>query len=89
MTTKGSIFNCRKGVSFRLPLTDDLPSRLTCRLVVHARIGAAETAGWWSTNHEARLMISGSTSIPLSQIERIDVIRSDKTVLTTLTNTTR
>lgn len=68
---------------------DDLPPELTCRLVVYPRTGAAETAGWWSTNYESRLMVPGSTSIPLSQIDRIDVVRSDKVVLATLTSTTR
>jgi putative zinc finger protein len=68
---------------------DDLPPELTCRLVVHPRTGAAETAGWWSSNYQPHLMIPGSTSIPLSQIDRLDVIRSDETVLATLTSTTR
>ncbi|MEU4184021.1 anti-sigma factor family protein, partial [Micrococcus luteus] len=76
------------GTDIRLWM-DDLPPGLTCRLVVYPRTGAAQTAGWWSTNYEARLMVPGSTSIPLSQIDRIDVIRSDKTVLATLTSTTR
>jgi hypothetical protein len=66
-----------------------LPPGLTCRLVVHPRTGAAETAGWWSTNYEARVIVAGSTSIPLSNIDRIDVIRSDNIVLATLTNNTR
>lgn len=76
------------GTDIRLWM-DNLPPELTCRLVVHPRTGAAETAGWWSTNYQSHLMIPGSTSIPLSQIDRIDVIRSDETVLATLTSTTR
>lgn len=76
------------GTDIRLWM-DDLPPELTCRLVVHPRTGAAETAGWWSTNYQSRLMIPGSTSIPLSEIDRLDVIRSDETVLATLTSTTR
>jgi putative zinc finger protein len=76
------------GTDIRLWM-EDLPPGLTCRLIVYARTGGAETAGWWSTNYEARLMITGSTSIPLPQIDRIDVIRSDQTVLTTLTSSTR
>jgi hypothetical protein len=76
------------GTDIRLWM-DDLPPGLTCRLVVYPRNGAAETAGWWSTNYEARLMVPGSTAIPLSQIDRIEVIRSDKIVLATLTNATR
>ncbi|MFI6834031.1 hypothetical protein ACIBG5_43445 [Kribbella sp. NPDC050241] len=76
------------GTDIRLWM-DDLPPELTCRLVVHRRTGAAQTAGWWSTNYQSRLMIPGSTSIPLAQIDRLDVIRSDETVLATLTSTTR
>ncbi|WP_165555991.1 zf-HC2 domain-containing protein [Kribbella pittospori] len=76
------------GTDIRLWM-EDLPPGLTCRLVVYPRTGGAETAGWWSTNYEAHLMITGSTSIPLSQLDRIDVIRSDKTLLATLTSTTR
>jgi len=76
------------GTDIRLWM-NDLPPELTCRLVVYPRTGATQTAGWWSTNYESHLMIPGSTSIPLSQIDRIDIIRSDKTVLATLTRTTR
>jgi hypothetical protein len=75
------------GTDIRLWM-DDLPPGLTCRVVVYPRTGAAETAGWWSTNYEERLMVPASTSIPLSQIDRIDVTQSDKTVLASLTNTT-
>ncbi|WP_238163479.1 hypothetical protein [Kribbella capetownensis] len=76
------------GTDIRLWM-EDLPPGLTCRLIVYPRAGGAEPAGGWSTNYEARLMITGSTSIPLPQIDRIDVVRSDKTVLATLTSTTR
>lgn len=76
------------GTDIRLRM-EDLPPGQTCKLVVHARTGAVETAGWWSTNYEAHLSVPASTSIPLSDIDRVDVIRSDNIVLATLTSTTR
>lgn len=76
------------GTDIRLRMAD-LPPGQTCKLVVHARTGAAETAGWWSTNYEAHLSVPASTSIPLSDIDRVDVIRSDNIVLATLTSTSR
>jgi hypothetical protein len=76
------------GTDIRLRMAD-LPPGQTCKLVVHARTGAAETAGWWSTNYEAHLSVPASTSIPLSDIDRVDVIRSDNIVLATLSSTTR
>jgi hypothetical protein len=76
------------GTDIRLRM-EDLPPGQTCKVVVRARTGAAETAGWWSTNYEAQLSVPASTSIPLSDIDRVDVIRSDNIVLATLTSTTR
>lgn len=76
------------GTDIRLRM-EDLPPGQTCKLVVRARTGPAETAGWWSTNYEAQLTVPASTSIPLSDIDRVDVIRSDNIVLATLTSTTR
>ena len=76
------------GTDIRLRMAD-LPPGQTCKLVVHARTGAVETVGWWSTNDEAHLSVPASTSIPLSDIDRVDVIGSDHIVLATLTSTTR
>ncbi len=76
------------GTDIRLWM-DDPPPELICRLIVYPQTGAAQTAGWWSTNHEAHLLVPVSTSIPLSQIAHIDVIQSDQVVLATLTQTTR
>jgi hypothetical protein len=75
------------GTDIRLRMAD-LPPGQTCKLVVHARTGAVETAGWWSTKYEAHLSIPASTSIPLPDIDRVDVIRSDNIVLATLSSTT-
>jgi Putative zinc-finger len=76
------------GTGIRLRM-QDAEAGQTCQLVVHADSGEAETAGWWTTGPDAGLDVPGSTSIRLSDIDRIDVVRSDNTVLTTLTDGSR
>ncbi|GAA0213147.1 zf-HC2 domain-containing protein [Saccharothrix mutabilis subsp. mutabilis] len=50
------------------------PKGKRCKLVVHDRAGRAEIGGWWGTDHPEDARIPGSTSFPVDQIERLDVV---------------
>lgn len=62
-----------------------LPPAEHCKLVVHSRDGTAEIAGWWATTTSYQADVPTSTSIPLQDIDRLEVVTSGNTVLTTLT----
>jgi hypothetical protein len=68
---------------------DDLQPGQRCMLVVHTRSGQSETTGWWTTTNSREADIPASSSFALSDIARIDVVTSNKTVLASLTETTR
>ena len=76
------------GTDIRLHMTD-LQSGTVCMLVVHARNGASEITGWWAANDAPEAEVPASTSIPLADIDRVQVITTDKKVLSTLTEATR
>jgi hypothetical protein len=76
------------GTDIRLHMTD-LPAGAVCKLVVHARNGASETTGWWSTNGDLEADVPASTSIPLADIDRVQVTTTDSKILSTLTESTR
>jgi hypothetical protein len=59
----------------------NLPSGITCHLVVHARDGRTETAGTWGSGYSAATSVPASTSIGSSDISAMDVIDGSGTVL--------
>ncbi|TQM83351.1 putative zinc finger protein [Saccharothrix saharensis] len=60
--------------------TENVPRGTRCKLIVHDRAGRTEVGGWWGTDHAADERIPGSTSFPVEDIERLDVV-VDMTVL--------
>jgi hypothetical protein len=76
------------GTDIRLRMKD-LQSGAVCMLVVHARNGASETTGWWAAKDAPEADVPASTSIPLADIDRVQVVTADKRVLSTLTESTR
>ncbi|MFE9745622.1 anti-sigma factor family protein [Saccharothrix saharensis] len=60
--------------------TENMPRGTRCKLIVHDRAGRTEVGGWWGTDHAADERIPGSTSFPVEDIERLDVV-VDMTVL--------
>lgn len=59
----------------------DVPPGKPCKLVVRARDGSKETAGWWAAGTTAEEEIPGSTSFDLSAIARVEVISGDNVVI--------
>jgi Putative zinc-finger len=51
-----------------------IPKGRRCKLVVRNRDGNSEVGGWWATDHPEDERIPGSTSFPVDQIERLDVM---------------
>ncbi|MFG1819753.1 anti-sigma factor family protein [Kribbella sp. NPDC049174] len=60
-----------------------------CSLVVHGTDGTTETAGWWATTSTYQADVPASTSIPFSDIDRLEVVTADGAVLSTLTPQSR
>jgi len=75
------------GTDIQLRLTDLQPYE-HCMLVVHGRDGTVETAGWWAANGSYHAQVPASTSIPLSDIDRLEVVDAGDTVLSTVSPTT-
>jgi Putative zinc-finger len=67
----------------------DLQQGELCQLVVHARGGRSESTGWWASAYTTEADVPASTSIPLSDIDRIDVVTAGGKVLTSVTQSTR
>ncbi|GGS51631.1 MULTISPECIES: anti-sigma factor family protein [Actinokineospora] len=59
----------------------DVPPGKPCKLVVRARDGSRETAGWWAAGTTAEEEIPGSTSFDLSAIAKVEVISGDNIVI--------
>jgi hypothetical protein len=53
---------------------ENMPKGLRCKLVVHDRAGRTEIGGWWGSDHAPGERIPGSTSFPVDQIERLDLV---------------
>ncbi|MGW1344183.1 anti-sigma factor family protein [Kribbella sp. NPDC002412] len=66
-----------------------LPPAEHCKLIVHGRDGTTEIAGWWATTSTYQADVPASTSIPLDDIDRLEVVTSGDTVISTVTPTTR
>ncbi|NIK61159.1 anti-sigma factor family protein [Kribbella shirazensis] len=75
------------GTDIQLRMTDLKPYE-HCALVVHGRDGTVETAGWWAANGNYRAQVPASTSIPLRDIVRLEVVAAGDTVLSTVSPTT-
>ena len=75
------------GTDIQLRLTDLQPYE-HCMLVVHGRDGTVETAGWWAANGSYHAQVPASTSIPLGDIDRLEVVDAGDTVLSTVSPTT-
>jgi hypothetical protein len=91
-----SATNSTSGVGADVALTDrawgtevritlhDIPPGKPCKLVVVARDGTREIAGWWSTSYVPGEAIPGSTSIDLTHIASVKVVTDDDRVLVTV-----
>lgn len=88
LDTTATLSNQSWGTDIQVRMKDLEPGQL-CRLVVHARSGASETSGWWTTNYLDSAEVPASTSIALPDIDRIDVVTAAGKVLTSLTESTR
>ncbi|ONI83245.1 anti-sigma factor [Saccharothrix sp. ALI-22-I] len=53
---------------------ENMPKGMRCKLIVHDRAGRTEIGGWWASDHSADERIPGSTSFPVDQIERLDLV---------------
>jgi hypothetical protein len=63
------------GTELRLSMEDVPSGRKLCHMVVYSRDGSSEVAGQWAAgNYTAIRSAPGSTSIQLTDIERIEVI---------------
>jgi len=74
------------GTAIRLTL-GHLPPGVVCRLVVHARSGATETAGTWTSAYaagSATSSVPASTSVSPQDITALDVVADTGRVLVTL-----
>jgi hypothetical protein len=76
------------GTDIQLRLTDLKPGE-HCMLIVHGRDGTVETAGWWATPTSYQADVPASTSIPLHDIDRLEVVTAGETVLSTVSPATR
>jgi hypothetical protein len=76
------------GTDIQLRLTDLKPGE-HCMLIVHGRDGTVETAGWWATPTSYQADVPASTSIPLHDIDRLEVVTAGDTVLSTVSPATR
>ncbi|MGW7685159.1 anti-sigma factor family protein [Kribbella sp. NPDC054772] len=74
------------GTDIQLKLNDLKPDE-HCMLVVHSRNGTTETAGWWAANGKYQAEVPASTSFPLQDITRLDVVTPEDTVLSTMSPT--
>jgi hypothetical protein len=75
------------GTDIQLRLTDLKPYE-HCTLVVHGRDGTVEKAGWWAANGSYQAHVPASTSIPLADIDHLEVVDAGDTVLSTVSPTT-
>ncbi|MGX7824895.1 anti-sigma factor family protein [Actinokineospora sp. 24-640] len=59
----------------------DVPPGKPCKLVVRARDGSREVAGWWAAGTTAEEEIPGSTSFDIAAIDRVEVISGETVVI--------
>ncbi|WP_158843223.1 anti-sigma factor family protein [Saccharothrix deserti] len=53
---------------------ENMPKGVRCKLIVHDRAGRTEIGGWWGSDHSPDERIPGSTSFPVDEIERLDLV---------------
>jgi hypothetical protein len=75
------------GTDIQLRLTDLKPGE-HCMLIVHGHDGSTETAGWWAADSSYRADVPASTSIPLHDIDHLEVVTAGDTVLSTVSPAT-
>jgi hypothetical protein len=76
------------GTDIKLQMAE-LPPGESCSLIAHGTDGTTETAGWWATTSTYQADVPASTSIPFSDLDRLEVVTSGGTVLSTLTPESR
>lgn len=76
------------GTDIHLKMTD-LKAGEHCELIVHGRDGTVETAGWWAVPSTYQAEVPASTSIPLHDIDHLEVVTAGNTVLSTVSPVTR
>ena len=76
------------GTDIQLRMSDLKPGE-NCMLIVHGRDGTVETAGWWSAPGTYKAEVPASTSSPLNDIDRLEVVTAGDAVLSTLSPATR
>ncbi len=76
------------GTDIQLRMTDLRPGE-HCKLIVYGRDGTTQTAGWWATTGTYLADVPASTSIPLKDIARLQVLTAGDTVLSTVSPATR
>ncbi|HVW43972.1 MAG TPA: zf-HC2 domain-containing protein [Amycolatopsis sp.] len=72
------------GTEVRLHLTDPPPGQ-QCRLVVFTADGRQQTTGWWTTGYYTDADITTSTSLPLTELTRLEVQDTTGTSLAGIT----
>ncbi|HJQ47504.1 MAG TPA: zf-HC2 domain-containing protein [Amycolatopsis sp.] len=73
------------GTQVVLHLTDP-PAGRQCGLVAFARDGSRQTTGWWSAGYYTGADIATSTSVPLAELTRLEVVDTTGTPLAAVTS---
>ncbi|TNC27691.1 anti-sigma factor family protein [Amycolatopsis alkalitolerans] len=61
------------------------PSGKQCHLVAFTRDGSQQTIGWWTTGYYTDAYITTSTSVPLTELSRLEVRDATGTALAGIT----
>lgn len=86
--TKAELTGHGWGTDIQLRMAD-MKAGEHCELIVHGRDGTVETAGWWAAPASYKADVPASTSIPLADIDRLEVVTSGGQLLSTVTGATR
>lgn len=62
----------------------NLPANQRCQLVVHAKDGSVETAGYWRNDLPGNEQVPGASSMPVERIDHMDVVNTSNNVLVRL-----
>lgn len=72
------------GTEVRLHL-DNPPSTRQCRLVVFTSDGSQQTIGWWTTGYYTDADITTSTSVPIADMTRLEILDTTDNLLAGIT----